>query len=199
MRASAAKRGLAGARQHRGSFSASGHANDDCNPSAQHVHIAGDLIEVEVTRNRSGHRRWCTTAGEPAGAAVALRAGRSLKALDSLRSGIPLQALDRTAVHPGAAAAVPHLERVIRLNDVGIALAGRAGKIRQGRHVALEGDAQARGALDTLLPLWSLRSCRSLGAGRSLLALRASHPVGAGQALHPLKPLRALFTLWAPQ
>ncbi|NBW62885.1 MAG: hypothetical protein EBR33_06860 [Synechococcaceae bacterium WB4_1_0192] len=84
---------------------------------------------------------------------IALDSLRTLRALDPLRAFRaldPLRTLDRATVHPGRGAGVPHMERVVGLNDVGIALGRAAGQIPVGGHMPLEGDAQARRTLDAL-------------------------------------------------
>ena len=177
--------------------------------SAQHVHIAAGLIQIQITRHRSRHGCGCATAGEPAGAAVALGAtgafhplqalgaGLSLQALRSLRAGDALGALDRATIHPGAAGGVPDAEGVIRLHDVGIALGGIGGQIRHGGHMPLEGDAQTWSTLDALQALGAFWTGDALQPGWSLRALHALGAIGTGLALYPLRSQRAGIPLRA--
>jgi hypothetical protein len=177
--------------------------------SAQHVHVPARLVQVEVSRHGARHIGWGATACEPASASVALRARSALAALDALRARVTLQTLgslrpfdalrplDRAAIHPAVSARVPHLERVIGLNDVGIALGGVCRQVGSCWHVSLEGDAQTRCTLDALLPLCPLRTCRALCTSRARRTLRAYAAIGTGQALHPLGALRAGVALGA--
>jgi hypothetical protein len=103
-----------------------------------------------------------------------------------------LWSLDRAAIHPGAGGKVPHLEGVIELNDVGIALGCINRQLRFCCHLALKGDAQTRSTLDALLALGAF--CSS----KALLALNSLDAIGAGRtswAIHTLQTLNALWSL----
>ena len=138
--------------------------------------------------------RGASFAGDALNTLVALHASRTRFALDTLRS------LDRAAGNPLDRGRVVDPERIVRLDDVGIALRRAGWKIALCRHFALEVDAETGRALDTLrtvgagrtgdarFALDTLATRRTRRTLRTRLARVALHALRAGRTLVALRP-----------
>ncbi len=129
----------------------------------------------------------------------ALRSFITLQTLWTLRARHTLRSLDRASIHPATVLGIPHLQGVIGLHQVGVALRGVRGQIHFCGDLTAKVDAQAGSTLDALRTLRTLRSHRPLRALLAFWTLRALQAINAWQALDALQALRPHLALGATQ